>query len=505
MLRDYQEKLIDDARVAMREHRHICVQAPTGAGKTVVFAEMIRRITGNSFRSWIVVPRNELLDQSSRSLMAAGVSHGRISAGKSESKAYPVHVVSKDTLTRRYSTIQRHPDFMFIDEAHIALDRQIEISAQFPRARMIGFTATPERRDGRGLSELYGALIKGPDLADLVTRGYLSSPRYFCPPLPGLDTVHRRGVDYDEDELEKLFRERRVYGQAIDMYQRHADGLPAICFCRSVHAAEETAAKFRAHGYRAESVDGTMTAKRRAAILDAFRAGGLNLLTSADLLTYGVDLPITQAIIMLRPTTSTALFFQMVGRGLRTADGKSACVILDHVNNIAMHGHPLQPREWNFSGRETAKEKNKQPPPLRLCPAIDFLYCDKPSCSGCPHNPGGTHEKPLPVIDCELKEIQTEIPVPARADAPAYERRLNEMIAAARTIQPGPIGDLLTAARVLGHDWRWVYDQVNGLNHVVNVALLSEMGRQLNYKPGWVWHAVKDVRERAGATRAAPK
>jgi len=500
VLRDYQKRIIDEARVSMRSNRHICVQAPTGSGKTVIFTEITRRITGNNLRTWVMVPRNELLDQASKMLKGAGIPHGRIAAGIQESKAFQVHVVSKDTLIRRYDRILKSPDFLVVDEAHIALDRQKEIAAQFDRARLVGFTATPERGDGRGLAELYDDLIQGPSLAELVRLGHLSIPRYFCPPLEGLEDVHRRGTEYKDDDLQALLKERKVYGKAIDMYKRHADGLPCLIFTRSVKSARQTAARFREVGYRSECIDGNMSKVRRAALLDGFRRGQLNILTSADLLTYGVDLPTVSCIIMLRPTLSTALFFQMIGRGLRVAEGKKSCVILDHVNNIATHGHPLKDRAWDFHGRGvTPPAGDPSELAVRLCPELEFLYCDKRSCVGCELNKSGRTERPIPVVECELREVEAPenlFPQLPKVGQKEIEARVRGLVSECReAIRPGPIGEFLNIARALGKDWRWVYDEINDQRHLVNIALLTEIGRQLKYKPGWVYHKRKELIE----------
>ncbi len=110
-LRPYQQETIDLSRLAMRTQSRVCIQSPTGSGKTVVFTEIVKRVQKNGFRAWIMVPRNKLLNQASKMLSNAGIVHGKISAKMQESKAFSVHVVSKDTLIRRYHKIKNPPDF----------------------------------------------------------------------------------------------------------------------------------------------------------------------------------------------------------------------------------------------------------------------------------------------------------------------------------------------------------------------------------------------------------
>jgi superfamily II DNA or RNA helicase len=514
ILRPYQQKMISDARIEFREHKNFVIQGPTGSGKSAVFTEMVRRVAEKGFRSWIVVPRNELLKQTSGHLSNAGIVHGRMDARMQESKAFITHVVSKDTLMRRLDKIKNPPDFIFWDECHIALDQQKRVHDHFANApvkrgesdpRFIGFTATPERGDGRGLFELYWKLVPGPQLFELVELGYLSKPRYFKPPIVGIEKLKRVGTEYNADELEKLLEAQKVYGKCIEHYRTYADKQACIVFTRNVKLAEETAKNFRDAGYRFESIDGRMRMKEREMLLEGIRSGRLHGLTSADLLTYGVDLPTIGCIIMLRPTLSTALFFQMIGRGLRVSEGKDECVILDHVNNLVEHGHPLTPREWNFYGTTKRKKGEDQDEDVvaRLCPALDFMYCEKPSCVGCEHNKTGEDDiREQQVVDVELEEVAPPIKLKER---PAEERReiqdrINQIteefenVSRGGKIAKGPVGDMLNVALAIGRQPMWVYHVLNQNKYLVNKPLLHEIARQKGYRPGWVWMKTKEMR-----------
>jgi superfamily II DNA or RNA helicase len=482
------------------------MQLPTGAGKTIIFSEMTKAAKSKGLTVWIVVPRNELLMQSSESLERLDVAHGRIAAGVNESLAYHVHCVSKDTLIRRYDKIKRKPDFIIVDEAHLALDRYIEIAGKFPESKILGVTATPERLDGRGLSELYDTLVMGPSFQELIELNYLTTVKYFSPPIDGIGDLHRRGTEYAPDELEDLLARRKVYGKAIDHYRRHADSRPCLVFCRTVKAASETAQRFVDAGYRFANIDGTMSYKERQGLISALRDGKLEGLTSCELVTYGLDVPRVECVIMLRPTLSRTLYMQMIGRGLRPYPGKTECVVLDHVCNLQTHGHPFTPYDWQFYGTEkTGKKKEDQGVTLRLCPEIDFLYCEKKSCEGCPHNSTGKKERKIEEIEGQLQEIENPVKL---GDRPFTERRqyvdkINGLIEDYRQaesqgkIAPGPIGELLTIAAALGRKPLWVYYRLaDPENLAVNVTLLHEIARQKNYKVGWVYFCAKQIEER---------
>ena len=493
-----QIETVEKTRVAMRKHRRVFVQAPTGSGKTVFAGHIIKTLTGNFYRSWFIAPRNKLVDQASETLTRFGVAHGRITAGNEESKAFQVHVVSLNTVIRRLGNIVREPDFIFFDEAHVHIEQIIKVQEMFQRAFVICLSATPERGDGRGLTEISDTLIEGPQLAELVKLGRLSTPRYFFPPLNGTETLRWNGSECNGDDLAELFAKQRIYGRTIDLYKKHSHGKPCIVFCRRVKDAEEAAKQFRDAGFNFQCVDGSMAKKRLQAIFDGFESGEITGLTSSDLLTYGVDLPTIECLIMMRPTRSVALYFQMIGRGLRNAPGKDGCVILDQVNNIKEFGYPLLERKWDWEGKGSGGITEKLETLIqRQCPEIDFMWCDKRSCVGCPHYTGkDKKQKPIPVIDCELTEYeQQEELFVKQAAIPAYEADLNKTIVECRQVISAPgIAKMVKYAKARGKDWKWVYQSVNTQQHMVNVALLSEIGRAYGYKPGWAWHARKKIK-----------
>jgi len=494
-----QLETIQKARVAARTHKRFCIQSPTGSGKTVIFSSMIRSLMRNNYRAWIMLPRKKLLDQASDTLRTFGVPHGRIDATHKESKAFQIHVTSKDTLMRRIGNIIREPDYIIPDEAHVAFDQQIAVAKEFKKARFMAFTATPELPNGRGMNELYTTLVEGPQLSELVKIGRLSTPIYLYPELEGADGLNWLGEEPDADELDVLFSKQKIYGKAIRLYKEHRDGKPAILFSRRVKAAKEAAYQFRDAGYNFECVDGSMSKRALKIIFSGFREKKVTGLTSSDLLTYGVDLPTIEFLIMQKMTKSVRQYFQMCGRGLRASPGKDSCVILDQVNNINEFGYILNRRKWNFYGDGTGGVIEKpEDTVLKLCPEIEFMYCPKKSCIGCPHYSGrDKKQKPVPVVDCNFRQYQHQEELYIKnAARPAYQADLEKTIMECRQVISAPaIKRMVTYAKALGEDWRWIYEKINTRRHMVNVALISEIGRQYGYKPGWAYHKTKELRE----------
>lgn len=156
----HQDRQVNEARKKLRTCNNLLFQLPTGGGKTAIVAELTFRALQRGFTSWFIVPRNELLNQASMHYLKWEVPHGIIGVGRKESRAFKVHVVSRQTLVRRYDKIKNWPDIMFIDEVHIAVTRQLEIiklcnqaraALGKPPVKVIGLTATPELLCGLGL------------------------------------------------------------------------------------------------------------------------------------------------------------------------------------------------------------------------------------------------------------------------------------------------------------------------------------------------------------------
>ena len=505
ILRDYQTDLINRTREAFISGADaVCVQLPTGGGKTPIQVSIINSIFGNKKRAWHISPRHEIQFQVAEHFKKWGITHGYIDANHKESKAYNINIISKDTLTRRWDKIKQAPDYAIIDECHLNYNFQIEFRKRFPDCRIIGMSATPERLSGEGLSKknggIYDVLIEGASIPDLTARNFLSKLRYFAPPIQGLDNLHRKGSEYDSDEVEQLLQKRRIYGEAIEHYRNYADGKPCLIFCRSIKAAEETAHRFSAAGYKFENIDGKFTRGARKNILDALRTGKINGVCSVDLFLYGLDIPRIEVGIMLRPTLSRALYMQMIGRILRPFEGKDSAVIFDHVGNLIEHQEPdfqgiplhyLDKIHWNFDGTEKRKrnKNDERLTTLKLCSKC-YLYFEGNICPNCGTACGIKQREELKKVEAELIEI---IPVPLADRSPEekkeYQDRINSCVE--RTgiqIDSGAVGEMKQIADELGYNALWVYHKLNQPNRLsVNQSLLAEIARVYNYKPQWAW------------------
>jgi superfamily II DNA or RNA helicase len=624
-LRDYQGDLIPPAREGIRKHRAFMVQLVTGGGKTEIFSNIVNMVmqsnkkTGKKNKVWIIVPRDELRKQAGKKLTKHNVNHAFISAGMSESRAFDVHVVSKQTLDRRWDRIKNWPNLVIIDEAHLNFDFQQKLIEIMPETtRIIGFTATPERTDGTGLKEnwirieknevaetklpvrkreisynendglnfttevyekniggIYGDIVYGPSIPWMMERDFLAKLRYFAPPIAGLETLHWRAGEIDEVELDEFLEKRKVYGDVVKYYQKHGrrpdpqpgqnPNKPALIFCRSVKSAKETARHFNEAGFNFIPVWGNMPKSDRENALLALEHEKIDGICNCDLVIYGVDIPNLEYGASLRPTQSRNIYFQKVGRLLRTFPGKIDAVFFDHVNLVKYHqidtnpGIPLfflDDVQWNFEGRPRQKKK-KQPEEFFVpsCPFNDYMICMNPACrKGCqkqkssaifwtctkcsrkihrdglvfvhnkmmhplendgwcgPCEPENEGREELEVIaDAKLKEIKA--PVKFNNLAPEERREVQDGIGRATDlavaglkagrIEPGPIGDLLRIAQELGRHPLWVYHRlVEEMKAMaVQAPLIYEIARQRGYKPGWAKHQIEALKAQKKETQ----
>ena len=405
--RPYQEKGLDEIRYAMRKGcKSIIYVGPTGSGKTVMFATIAQGAASHNSRVYILVHRREILEQTLKSLYELGVTSGQIAPGRPQTTD-SVQTAMVMSLTRRLDYVKR-PDLIIVDECHHAIadnswGRVLQYWRDVPR---IGFTATPERLDGRGLHETFDEMIVGPSIQELVNNGWLAYPRIFPPPKEIIENYHVKRGDFDQKEQQQTMTSRKIVGDVIEHYRRHLDGLPVVCFCVSVDHSHIMAEQFKAAGYRATAVWGNMPRLDRDRAIYGLADGGVQVVTSCDVISEGIDVPVMAGAILLRRTMSLAVYLQQAGRALRLSPGKSQAKILDHVGNYHLHGHILADRNWSLDSQKRDPRKEK-PPTTTTCPQCYGVWPGTPrSCPSCGFTFSDVQRefKPLQVVAGELVE-----------------------------------------------------------------------------------------------------
>lgn len=382
MLRDYQRELYDSALRSLARHKRTLVVAPCGSGKSYIFAELCHACKGKVL---ILTHRRELLRQHQELIDDA-----RIEMVFTEKN----HLDEHD-----------RPDLLIVDEAHLSAANTWRKVIEYYDTYTVGFTATPERLDGKPLGDIYKDMVQGKDIRWLIDEGYLAPFEYYAPFTVDASDI-RHNDDYVVDELEKLMMDRKIYSEAVRSYQRLADGKKALVYCVSIKHAEAVAESFRDAGYKAVAVSSkTPTAERERII----RHEDWDVLANCNVVSEGLSLPDVECCILLRPTMSTALHIQQSQRCMRYKPGKTA-IILDLTGNYTRHGLPDEPIEWSL---EHSHEKHKQHNAdgtysIRVCPECFQTFKTAPVCPYCGAEYPVQGREMEVIKDVELKRIQAE-------------------------------------------------------------------------------------------------
>jgi len=404
----FQAKMLQLNRQALREgYNAPLTVSPTGSGKTIMFAIIAHGAMKKGNRVLILVHRKEILEQTLEKLYMLGVQSGQVAAGMPMTRD-AVSVAMVGTLVRRLNKIQK-PDLIVIDEAHHSVAGQWKkILSYFTDVPRLGWTATPERLDGSGLVETYDCMIKGPSINWLDKNDYLSYPVVYRPPEEMTKKYHIKRGDFDKDEQVETMTKKHIIGDVIEHYRNYLDKLPAVCFCVSLQHCDIMTKQFQTAGYRAVMVYGNMPRKERESAIKGLADGSIHIVTSCDVISEGVDVPVMAGCILLRKTMSLGLYLQQVGRALRKFPGKENAIILDHAGNYYLHGHPLTERAWSLDAK-SRKDRKENPPTTTDCPKCFAVWPGEPKkCPSCGYvfndaeNKTGMVRKPPEVIAGEL-------------------------------------------------------------------------------------------------------
>lgn len=454
-LRPYQVTDVTRIRAGLREHRRVLYQLPTGGGKTVTFAYITQSAEAKGNGVLITAHREKIVKQISGALSEMGVRHGLIMSGHTMTDNL-VQVGMVQTVARRLTRI-RPPKLMIVDEAHHGVAGQWRAVADaFPLAKHLLVTATPERLDGKPLGDVADTLIVGPPMADLIGSGFLADYRYLEPPEIDLSAVHMRAGDYAVDELASVMDRATIHGDVVAHYRRYLNGAPAIAFCVTVEHAEHVAEEFRAQGFRAASIHGKTPDHIQDQLFKDLARGMLNVLTSCELISEGVDVPAVAGAILLRPTKSLTMYLQQVGRALRLKPDGSKAIILDHVGNRRRHGMPDEPREWSLTGKVPREAAS-----LRRCPkCFDVL-------------------RPGRGPSCGLADL-----CPMLAPAEGEGRPIPQMVAG-ELVEANPYewAEGIDIKHAKGDEWKRMLDLADG-----DRERLKQIARIRGFNAGWVQH-----------------
>lgn len=385
-LRDYQADAVA-ALYAWFETRtgNPLVVVPTGGGKSLIIAAFCHSVLSQwpSERILVLTHVKELIEQNHRQMLRAWPSApaGIYSAGlrRREHDARILFAGIQSVHTK--AALIGWADLVIVDEAHLipksgmGMYRTLlnDLRSINSHLKVIGLTATPYRTGEGALDagddRLFDGVAYDCDLLRLIGAGFLSKVTSKATSAR-IDTggLHVRMGDFVEHELEQAAMAGDNVPKAVaEIIRRGADRKAWLVFCCSVAHAEAVATAMADSGVQVASVFGDTARDERDRVVADFKAGRLRCVVNVNVLTTGFDAPQTDLIAMLRPTMSAVLYVQMVGRGLRLADGKTDCLVLDFAGNVEMHG-PIDAVRVRQPGK-------KQPGQMlaRECPACQTL------------------------------------------------------------------------------------------------------------------------------------
>jgi DNA repair protein RadD len=405
-LRQDQKAALGDLRNAVIDgKRRIVMQCPTAWGKTVLAAGIIESARARNKKVLFTVPAIELVDQTLELFAEQKITDvGVIQASHHLTDwSQPVQIASVQTLMKR--TLPQ-ADIVLIDECHkwfkfygTWMGTKDHKTPGWENVPFIGLSATPWTK---GLGSWYEHFHKASTTREMIDAGHLSGFEVFAPTHPDLSGVATVAGDYHEGQLSERMSQSKLVGDVVQTWLDRAEGRSTLCYAVDRAHARHLQQRFEAAGVRCGYVDahtpdvdkrnrkteawteGRKTIKRK------FHSGEYPVVVSIGTLTTGVDWDV-RCISMARPTKSEMLFVQIVGRGLRNANGKDHCLILDHSDNHMRLGFVTDIDE-SYTGLHDGKAPTHanrvdgillpkecpqcaylKPPKMAKCPACGFL------------------------------------------------------------------------------------------------------------------------------------
>lgn len=446
-LRPYQQTALDQLRAGIKAGmRAQVLMLATGGGKTTVASAIKQGAVAKGNRAYFIVDSLELVDQAARRFLEDGMGVGVIQGNHPMTDySQPVQVATIQTLRRRWPELAEKlkPAVVVIDECHVLHQAHEEIIAECrdKGIPVIGLSATPFRK---GLAKHFDNLVVGATTADLIRDGYLCPATCYAPHVPDLKDVRTTSSgDWAEDALAEVMGDAALMGDVVDQWLKLAEGRQTIVFGTNVAHSRALCDAFLSRGIRAAHIDGyERDPELRTGIVNAYRAGDIQVLCNVAVLTKGFDAPETSCVVFARPTKSLMLHYQMLGRGLRTAPGKADCIIIDHAGNCLRNGLPEDALPAALDdGKSTRnldrREREASDPVAKPCVSCGHVST-KHACPACGFKP--ERREDVEVRDGELYEIKTASRKEMSAD------QLSELYA-----------ELLGYAQSRGYNPGWAY------------------------------------------------
>ena len=400
-LREYQKLIVNKTLEKINENKNPVICLPTGAGKTVIAFSVIKQLNNNGYNVVFIVPRLELIKQANEEFGEVDMiwSDKTILTGKK------CIIASKDSLRTQFQKIPENCIIIF-DEVHISLEQSKKLVDLIKPLNVIGLTATPERMDGKALLKgeddihkygIFDCLIQEETVDSLIKKGYLCPLKYYTKPIEGITDIKpdsANGEELSDTQMIEIFDKNQVWGDLVETYQKYGidengNKRPALGFTNTIKMAEYVAEIFCNAGYNFKVITGEMTVSKRNELIQQLKNRKIDGLVNSALLTYGFDCPPVSYAFSCRHIKSRPLWFQIVGRILRTCENKTDTVFVDHGDSVSEFSEPncslpiLDPYiSWRINGEskeekiKRKKAQKKERDSLKILQELDPLPCN---------------------------------------------------------------------------------------------------------------------------------
>jgi len=406
-LRPYQVDALGAIRDSVRQGvRRLVLQAPTGSGKTRLAADIVEGARSKANKVVFVVPAIQLIDQAVEMFWGEGIRDiGVIQADHHMTNyACPMQVASIQTIRAR--GFYPEAAVAIIDEVHQLHAAHIkwigrvgnpdkgeptivDAAEGWETVPVIGLSATPWTK---GLGRYFQSLQVMSTTQELIDQGYLSPFKVFAADHPDLSGVKDVAGDYHQEQLSQVMQDQPLIANIVKTWKEKWGQDKTLLFAVDCEHAQNLQARFQQAGIACGYQDANTSSADRAALKRAFHRGEVKIIANVGTLTTGVDFDV-RCLILARPTKSEMLYVQIIGRALRTAEGKAHALILDHTDTTARLGLVTDiHHERLHDGRmdENKKAANRGSALPRPCEKCDFLI--PPGVKKCPEC---GHEKPV--------------------------------------------------------------------------------------------------------------
>jgi DNA repair protein RadD len=400
-LRDYQQKVLDEIESSLTQFNRVLVTLATGGGKSRIFTYLAQEKAKES-PVLIVVRGVHLVLQAGKNLDKFNIPYSVVM--KDHWKFNPqeqIQILSIDTVfARKCFFFKDKRPFVIIDEGHQLNESSKKYGKfieQYPDSKVVGMTGS-----SYPYSPYFEHVIEPIMPYELRDQGYLVPDVTYIPSTIDVSKVHIKKGEFNQKELAEASSTNTVIGDIVRCYKQYAEGRSTILFAVSIEHAKLICDKLNEAGIKSGQINSDETEEHNTTIITQFIKEEYQIIVNVNILSVGVDLPFVSCLILARPTLSTNLHVQQLGRGLRIHPGKNDCIILDLAGNSLRHGTAYSIREPFTKKAMAAKSMS-----ISVCENCFRVLEKKGLCCYCAHVPSSNKKsRDIKYEDGELVKFE---------------------------------------------------------------------------------------------------